>query len=122
MKILVINLIGKRLGRALIAISLVLIIILTTIIGVVTKGYGEKLMIEEADAIPYEKIIIIDAGHGGEDSGAVGVSGVLEKDLNLQIALEMGKVFELSAGWQIRYICRNRHGKWCGFPAVRQSC
>ena len=94
MKILVINLIGKRLGRALIAISLVLIVILTTIIGVVTKGYGEKLIIEEADAIPYEKIIIIDAGHGGEDSGAVGVSGVLEKDLNLQIALEMGKIFE----------------------------
>ena len=94
MKIFVINLIGKRAIRALIAISLCLVVIFTTIIGIITKGYGEKLMIEAADAIPYDKIIIIDAGHGGEDSGAIGVTGVLEKDLNLQLALEMGKIFE----------------------------
>ena len=31
-------------------------------------------------------VIIIDPGHGGEDAGAVGVNGVLEKDLNLSIA------------------------------------
>lgn len=30
--------------------------------------------------------VIIDPGHGGEDGGAVGVNGVLEKDLNLSIA------------------------------------
>ena len=30
--------------------------------------------------------VIIDAGHGGEDGGAVGVGGVLEKDINLNIA------------------------------------
>ena len=32
-------------------------------------------------------VIIIDAGHGGEDPGAVGVNGALEKDLNLCIAM-----------------------------------
>lgn len=31
--------------------------------------------------------VIIDAGHGGEDGGAVGVTGVLEKDLNMQLSL-----------------------------------
>ena len=31
--------------------------------------------------------VIIDAGHGGEDGGTVGVNGVYEKDLNLKIAL-----------------------------------
>ena len=31
-------------------------------------------------------IIIIDPGHGGEDAGAVGANGVLEKDINLSIA------------------------------------
>lgn len=32
------------------------------------------------------RVIVIDAGHGGEDGGAVGVNGVLEKDLNLSLA------------------------------------
>lgn len=35
--------------------------------------------------------IIIDAGHGGEDGGAIGVDGVVEKNLNLPIALEVAK-------------------------------
>lgn len=33
--------------------------------------------------------VIIDAGHGGEDGGAVGVDGTLEKHLNLALALEI---------------------------------
>ena len=33
--------------------------------------------------------VIIDAGHGGEDGGTVGVDGVLEKDLNLTLAKEL---------------------------------
>lgn len=33
--------------------------------------------------------IIIDAGHGGEDGGAIGNNGTKEKDLNLQIALKL---------------------------------
>ena len=32
-------------------------------------------------------VIIIDAGHGGEDGGAVGIDNTFEKDINLQIAL-----------------------------------
>jgi len=31
--------------------------------------------------------VVIDAGHGGEDGGAVGVNGIYEKELNLRIAL-----------------------------------
>ena len=34
-------------------------------------------------------IVIIDAGHGGEDGGTVGVNGVCEKDLNLKIAKKL---------------------------------
>lgn len=32
------------------------------------------------------KTVIIDAGHGGEDGGASSASGLIEKDLNLEIA------------------------------------
>ena len=34
-------------------------------------------------------IVIIDAGHGGEDGGAIGKNGVYEKDLNLLIAADL---------------------------------
>ncbi len=45
-------------------------------------------------------LIILDAGHGGEDSGAVGVEGVLEKDLNFSLTMRLRDllVFE---GWQV---------------------
>lgn len=38
-------------------------------------------------ADPSEAVtVVIDAGHGGEDCGAIGVTGVYEKDLNYKIA------------------------------------
>ncbi len=40
--------------------------------------------------------VIIDAGHGGRDGGAVGKSGLLEKDINLAIAKKIGKLFEMT--------------------------
>ena len=39
-------------------------------------------------------VIVIDAGHGGHDAGAIGVNGVKEKDVNLGIALKLGKLIE----------------------------
>ena len=33
-----------------------------------------------------QKRILIDVGHGGKDSGAIGVNGILEKDVVLNIA------------------------------------
>lgn len=37
---------------------------------------------------PYTRRVVVDAGHGGIDGGAVGYAGTLEKDLNLDIALK----------------------------------
>ena len=42
--------------------------------------------------------LIIDAGHGGEDGGTVGVNGEFEKDLNLKIAFAL-RDMALSAGY-----------------------
>lgn len=40
-------------------------------------------------------VIIIDAGHGGEDGGAVGIDGTYEKDINLQISLKVNDILTL---------------------------
>lgn len=39
-----------------------------------------------------ELIIIIDAGHGGFDGGAVSVDGTAEKDINLKISLYLNEI------------------------------
>ena len=42
------------------------------------------------------KTIIIDAGHGGEDGGAVSNNGVSEAEINLKIALKLQQLLEQS--------------------------
>ena len=46
------------------------------------EGYGEH-------------IILIDAGHGGEDGGAISVSGLPESQYNLQIAIKLNDLLNL---------------------------
>ncbi|MEA2014674.1 MAG: N-acetylmuramoyl-L-alanine amidase, partial [Thermodesulfobacteriota bacterium] len=41
-----------------------------------------------------KKIVVIDPGHGGEDPGAVGRSGTLEKDVVLGIARRLQKILK----------------------------
>ena len=54
---------------------------------------GEK---QETAASPEnERTLVIDAGHGGIDCGALGVDGTKESDLNLAIALRLRALAEL---------------------------
>lgn len=41
-------------------------------------------------------IIVLDAGHGGLDSGAVGKNGTLEKDVNLAVVKRLKQLLEMS--------------------------
>jgi len=43
-------------------------------------------------------IVAIDAGHGGEDSGAIGGGGTKEKDVVLAIALKLGELIRREKG------------------------
>jgi N-acetylmuramoyl-L-alanine amidase len=47
--------------------------------------------------------IVIDAGHGGHDSGTIGVDGIEEKDVVLDVALRVGKLLHDRLGAEIIY-------------------
>ena len=47
--------------------------------------------------------IVIDAGHGGHDSGTLGAGGILEKDVVLDVALRLGKLLQDRLGAEIVY-------------------
>jgi len=46
-------------------------------------------------------VIVLDAGHGGKDPGAVGVNGAMEKDITLQMAKELKRLLEMSGRYRV---------------------
>jgi N-acetylmuramoyl-L-alanine amidase len=47
--------------------------------------------------------IVIDAGHGGHDTGTIGPTGLMEKDLVLDVALRLGRLLETRLGADVIY-------------------
>lgn len=66
-------------------IFLLLIAVGNTAVTVVTKS----------QPIIRSTMIVIDAGHGGEDGGATSCTGILESQLNLEIALKLNALCHL---------------------------
>jgi N-acetylmuramoyl-L-alanine amidase len=50
---------------------------------------------------PRPRTIVIDPGHGGDDTGAKGVAGTLEKDIALSIARKLRGALSNSLGYQV---------------------
>lgn len=63
---------------------------------------GERTISANSTQINENNIILLDAGHGGEDGGAVGVGGIVEKDINLSITLKTAKFLEFM-GYSIEF-------------------
>lgn len=61
------------------------------------KMYRERRAIQVLAWSVASKVIVVDPGHGGVDPGAVGRTGVMEKDINLAIARRLA-VFLSQAG------------------------
>jgi N-acetylmuramoyl-L-alanine amidase len=47
--------------------------------------------------------IVIDAGHGGHDTGTIGPNGLLEKDVVLDVAKRLGRLLEARLGAEVIY-------------------
>lgn len=55
------------------------------------------------DLVPEKKKIrlVLDAGHGGDDPGAIGPNGTREKDINLSIALETARLLKEDGNFEV---------------------
>ena len=47
--------------------------------------------------------IVLDAGHGGHDTGTIGPDGLMEKDLVLDVTLRLGRLLETRLGADVIY-------------------
>lgn len=48
-----------------------------------------------------KRVIVIDAGHGGTDPGTIGPGGTKEKDIVLEVALELERILSRNPGYTV---------------------
>lgn len=86
------------LKRYLFKISQTLLLIIVCLIsGTFLCDNASFIVSNKAYNIP---VVILDAGHGGFDGGAVAVDGTVEKDINLEISLNLEKMLK-SCGYDV---------------------
>ena len=69
---------------------------------VASKTHSSPVKSAKKDA---KKIIVLDPGHGGRDPGAIGYSGVYEKNITLAMGKELKKILE-KEGYKV-YLTRS---------------
>ena len=73
------------------AVYLMMAVMLVMTVILAVKGTAQFVTGRHIEEVQ-RRCVVIDAGHGGDDPGKVGINGALEKDINLQIAQKV-KVF-----------------------------
>jgi len=77
----------------------------------ISAGCGAALcgLPRAAQAREKVDVVVIDAGHGGDDFGAIGVEGTLEKNVALRFSLQLGRMLEAQG---IRVVHTRRDDKF----------
>ena len=86
---------GLRMKAAAGMLAVIMLIILCQILSLkLEKRIDNYNRTKETFKLSGDALIILDAGHGGLDSGKIGINDQEEKDINLKIALKIKKLLE----------------------------
>lgn len=72
------------------------ILFLVMFVVIYTASVNFSVITSSSNVKSDEPVIVIDAGHGGVDGGAVASDGTNEKDINLDIALKLNELMKLN--------------------------
>ncbi|MEG2297385.1 MAG: N-acetylmuramoyl-L-alanine amidase, partial [Clostridium sp.] len=70
--------------------------LLVTGLFMITRYVGLTVSTQSVHIGKDKPVVMLDAGHGGNDPGKVGVDGSLEKDINIAITLKLKEYLEQS--------------------------
>lgn len=81
--------------KDLFAMGVFYLLMVSIFISVAYLGSEVTSTLAEFKPLERDNIIVIDPGHGGEDGGAISVSGKMESAYNLEIAQRLNDLFHL---------------------------
>ena len=90
-------------GNARILTLFTLLFMLTSLMLIIIGSFlsAKIAQNESLETASQNTVVIIDAGHGGEDGGAVGIDGTLEKHINFSISKRLSELLG-SAGISVQ--------------------
>ncbi len=81
-----------------------LVVDMASKVGVLPAAGSSPATAKPAANGPRDLIVAIDAGHGGEDPGAIGVNGTPEKDITLAIARKLANLINRETGMRAHLV------------------
>lgn len=82
--------------KCLLLILLSSFLLISGLLSIIPHNYQAVMSPVSGSGSPFKATVILDPGHGGSDPGKIGTTGVLEKDINLTIALRVKTLLELA--------------------------